>query len=569
MGKVVNTEAYLEPLKYYEHSLKEEHAENVSNYIDELAKESGVNIDENAETCKKVYQEENKLKHVSSLLGRAKAGFVIFLILFILSLVGAVICFFLASSNPSSVGMFIGIGIGALALAGLSFYLFFFLFRKKKKALAEEKAKLEAKVNELKQEAWNQMAPLNAKFNSLMAPRLFTKSAPLIEFDDMLSSQVEERIVNQFEDKLDDSIDRSTMVVQSGHINTNPFILRQVLKMHMEDYTYTGTLVITYTKTVSDGNGGTTTTTVTQTLVAHVVRPKPYYGIETTLTYYSDFAEKLSFSRTPAGLVGKDKKAIDKIAEKRSKADTKKAEQAVRKGEEYMKFANSKFEVYFNCDNRDDEHGYRSLFTPLAQENLCYNFSKVDDIYYTKKKCANIIYSNHDKDKDYSGDPSNYYHFDFEVIKKNFINYNTTFFDGIYMDFVPLLSIPAFHENASAPYKATTKEPLSLYEAEAMVNKFDPNLFKAPNCDTDVILKVAPTGKNIMVTAHGFHADPRVETVPVIGGDGRTHLVPVHYYEYLRVQNTQLVNASEGEAKVLDKDSGSVINYKLFNAKVN
>ena len=569
MGDIVKTEAYLEPLKYYESSLKDEHLENVTNFFDDLAKESRVDIDANKETCTKYYQEDKKLQQVNKLLARAKAGFVIFLILFIASIIGAIICFYMAAQSAGQLGMFLGIGFGCVALAILSFFLFFFVFRKKKKELASQKEALEQKVAQLKAEAWAQMMALNNSFNSLMAPRLFTKSAPLIKFDDVLSSQVEERIVNQFKCKLDDSIDHSTLVVQSGSINTNPFILRQVHKMTMGTYTYTGTLVISYTRTVSDGNGGTRTVTVTQTLTAHVTKPKPYYGVETTLTFYSDFADKLSFSRSPAGLVGKDKKAIDKAALKQSKEDTKKAEKAVRKGEEFTKFANSKFEAFMNLDTRDDEHGYRTLFTPLAQENYCYNFSKVDDIYYTKKKCANIIYSEHDQNKDYSGDARNYFHFDFEVIKKKFIDYNMMFFDGIYMDLVPIISIPAYHEIPSSSYRALTREPLSVYEAEALVNKFDPSVFKPADCDTNVILKVTPYGSNITVTAYGFHAEPRVEIVPVMGGDGHTHPVPVHYFEYIRVDETKSVSAFSSESKILDKDSDSVINYKLFSATLN
>ena len=37
------------------------------------------------------------------------------------------------------------------------------------------------------------------------------------------------------------------------------------------------------------------------------------------------------------------------------------------------------------------------------------------------------------------------------------------------------------------------------------------------------------------MTANSYYTVPRTDFVPVFGGDGRTHLVPVHWLEYIPV----------------------------------
>lgn len=564
---MIRTDEYLEPLKYYESSLKNIHHDNVEEYFNELTQQSGVDVDANQVTCNKLYKERENLKKVQ----KKMTGIIVlevFLIIFAIIGIGAGV--FLIIQNQSNPGLFIPLGIGAIILGIGLFLLVILVLRKKRKSAKQEIERLEETCRQLEQEAWAQMAPLNNSFNELMAPHLFTKSAPLIQIDDNLTSLTEERIAEQFECPLDRDTTRSALVVQSGNVNTNPFIFKQVLTMKMLPEVYTGTLVITYTRTVSDGNGGTRTVTEHQTLVAHVTRPKPHYAVETSLNFYTDVASRLSFSRTPAGLEGKSDKEIERIANRKDKEETKKADKALKEGKNYTKFANSKFESYLNAEGRDHEIDYRTMFTPLAQTNYMYNFSKKDDIYYTKIKCQNIIQSNHDIDKDYSGSPLNYYSYDYEVIKKKFMDYNENFFEGLYMDFVPLLSIPVFHETQSEPYipNPSRVDRLSMYEGEVMANRFDPKLFKPVGCDTDVILKVETTPTSLNVSSYGYHADPRTEMVPVMGNDGRSHLVPVNYYEYLPVEMLKFVKVFNNDGNTLDNNNDNGINYKKYKVEI-
>ena len=559
------TDQFLEPLKYYEHGLKDLHRQNVEEFFEGLTKDSKVDTGENKVTCTKYYQEKAKLDKKRKSLTAVKVGIVFMVIILIVGFVLGVILLVGGINNVN--GVLIGVGIGLIAVGITALVLLLTVFRKNKKNLEAIVKKLEETVRKLQDEAYTQMAPLNALFNPKMSPQLMEKSAPLIDFDDYLSSKTEERIVEQFGDSLDTSNNRSTLVVQSGNVNTNPFLLRQVYVMEMRPETYTGHLVITYTRVVSDGKGGSRTITVTQTLTASIQRPKPHYGVETSLTYYSDAADSLSFYRKPAGLAGKSEKQIQKAVEKEDKENSKKAAKAMKKGETYAKFANSKFEAFINSEGRDNEMEYRLLFTPLAQNNFVYSFSKHDDIYFTKNKCINIISSSHDVGMDYSGDASNYVNFDYEVIRKNFINYNMSFFEGLYYDFIPLLNIPLYQQHKSAKFTSSKEEdPISYYESEVLVNKFDPNDFRPENCDTNIILKTALKGRTLYVTAHGFHADPRTELVPVMGGDGFMHPVPVPYYEYIPVSGVNTVNLINKTDEKVDNNNDSVINYRRFIA---
>ncbi|MCR4880173.1 MAG: hypothetical protein K5906_04385 [Bacilli bacterium] len=563
---MTNNELYLEPLKYYENGLKDTHRQNVEEYFEKLTQDSGVDIGENKATCTKYYCENKVLDKLKSSLGWAKfwAGFMIFLIVLCFALG---IIFIISSANNSN-WVLLGIGIGLIPLGVLFLVLRLTTFKKKKNNLQEIVDKKQKEVDQIQREAFNQMYPLIASFKPYMAPRLMEKTAPLINFEEHLSSKTLDRIVHQFKDKIDDDIDHSTLVVQSGHINTNPFLLRQKLVMEMVPHIYTGTLLITYTRTVSDGKGGTRTITVTQTLTASISRPLPTYNVHTTLNYYNDASSKLSFYRTPAGLVGKNEKQIERATKKEDKENTKKAENAVKKGQNYTKFANSKFEAFINSEDRDNELEYRLLFTPLAQNNFVYTLSKVDDFYVNKNKCIYSVSTTHDAGMDYSGDTSNFTSFDYEVIKNNFISYNMNFFHNLYFDFLPILSIPLYIDHQSQTYIDNKKEDvISYYEAEVLINKFDPECFKPKNCDTDVILKPVVSGNNIMVTSYGFHADPRTEFVPVLGGDGFMHPVPVPYYEYLPLKGVYNINVMKNSA-TLDNNDDSVINYKEYSAKL-
>ena len=117
---------------------------------------------------------------------------------------------------------------------------------------------------------------------------------------------------------------------------------------------------------------------------------------------------------------------------------------------------------------------------------------------------------------------------------------NEVYMKGIFYDLAPLLSIPLYQQMRDYDYKYTGNCPSyhTPYEAETLANFMKPDYFKPDDCDTSLILKasfITKLGKGVdlfNITAHGFTKIPQVAIIPKLGGDGRMHQVPVHYFIY-------------------------------------
>ena len=515
MHPEVDTTLYLEPIKYYNYTLKDLHLNNIEAFLEGSVKDSNFSIEQNKETVEAYKKQLQKSEELAKKIGK-KRRFSTFLLIF-----GILLC---------------------LVIIGI-----FLLIHRKKvkneiKELEAQKAKIDKEKDRLLAEATAQTEPLLARLGDETAIQLAEKTAPILDFDERCEPERVQQLVEQFGLKEDEVDNHSTLVVQSGDLHGNPFILTQTYVMELLPKVYTGTLVITWT-TVVHTKEGTRTVTHTQTLTAHVTKPCPEYSVQTQLMLASDAAPKLSFKREPAGLAGKSEKDVNKFVAKFEKQDEKAAQKAVKKGESYTKMTNSKFEAYLNSSDRNNEIEYRLLFTPLAQNNICYMFSQDkpfgDDITYFKRGCINTLFSAHSRRMDYSGGSYNYQSYDYEVIKQKFTDYNTSFFEGLYYDFAFFLSIPMFQQHIPMTFIPShpTERNVSSYETECLINKLEAKQFAHKDTDTDIILttEVLHKGKDyddFNIVAHSFKAVPKTDFVPVVGGDGRTHAVPVHYYIY-------------------------------------
>jgi len=519
MNNNIDTTPYLEPIKYYNYFLKDKHQENIEACLNEYVEKSGFNIDENKATVEAYNKASQKYDEISKKLSK-KRGFSTFLLI-----VGIILC---------------------VIIVGI-----FMLIHRSKKVkpeiaeLEQQLAKAEKEKNDLLNEAKTQTGKLLGALHDEVSIQLAEKTAPILDFDERCEPERVERMVNQFGFTEDEYDNHSTLVVQSGELNGNPFILAQTYVMNMVPKVYTGTLLISWTSVVHTKEG-TRTVHHTQTLTATVTKDHPVYTVQTQLILASDAAPKLSFKRTPAGLAGKSEKDVEKYVKKVEREDQKKAEKAIKKGTSFTKMTNSTFEAYLNATDRTNEVEYRLLFTPLAQKNICYLFSQAepygDDITFYKKGCINGLFSGHSKDMDYSGGTYNYDSYDYEVIKKKFTDYNTSFFQGLYYDFALFLSIPMFQQYTPHSYiaKPTTRN-VSSYESECLINKLDVKMFAPKEANTDVIVttKVVNKGKgydDIKVVGHSFKEISKVDYVPTLGGDGRMHAVPVPYFIYEPVE---------------------------------
>ena len=508
-----------EPVKVYQ-QVKEMCHQNAVDYFDELIKKSNTNLEANKSTCDEYYQKLKDIE-VSKKNSSKKGKFRTFLKVLM------VICFITIVLIP----------VGILIRNHIK--------NKLDKEIAdvnEETNKLIKSADELKAEAEKQAALYNNMLDWNTPATLLTKTIPLIQTDRYFNNERLYYLKEKYGYSEHDDDDVSTVFVQSGSILGNPFVIEQNNVQEMAPFTYTGTLVIHYTTYHRDSNGHSYPVHHTQTLVAHVTKPKPSYYLDTWLVYGNKAAPKLTFSRTPSGVGNLDDKKLAKFTHKFEK----KLNKVSKKDMSFTKLANTKFESLFNALDRDNEVEFRLLFTPLAQNNMVdlirMKAPYGDDFTFYKQKELNYIKTNHAQGFDYSGDPSKFMDFDLARSKENLINYCDAYFESFYFDLAPLLCIPLYQNYKAQEYiyKDNHKARLTSLELESLINHSHYEGLLHKDTATDAIYKTEFIKRDgdsdlMNIIAYTFKAIPKVEMVPTIGGDGRTHLVPVHWYEYVKV----------------------------------
>ena len=156
----------------------------------------------------------------------------------------------------------------------------------------------------------------------------------------------------------------------------------------------------------------------------------------------------------------------------------------------------------------------------------------------------NYIKSAHQQNSDsLDKNPYTLMHFDYKVSRKMFVDYCDKYLKDVYFDLAPLISIPLYQQHKTIEYIYENKfnHNVTQAEAEAAANSHNVRLFEHPETrSAGVILKSRCTSKIgdadiCEITAHSFKGIDRVEYVPVHGGDGHMHDVPVHWIEYVPV----------------------------------
>ena len=544
-------EALLEPIKYYNYELKYKHDDKVESFIDQLTQTSQINVEENRQTCREYYSILDRMKAFQKKLDGSKGlrGFLIFLtiLFFIAGTILGIVGIYLRGQQ---LAIFLPIGITLILLGVGAIILNSIVISKRISSYSQIVNKLRKESDEKKALAQSQVQALNASFDWGIPAKLVSESTEIIKMDQNVSVERINHIVENYGWIASNPDNVSAVFIQSGTIIGNPFLYERDYVQTMIDKVYTGTLVITWTTTSTDSKGHVQVHTHTQTLVANITRPAPNYYLDTALIYANEAAPKLSFSRNASNANSMSEKAIEKGSEDFGKKLQKKQEKDINKS--FTPLGNNKFEFLFNALNRDNEVEFRLLFTPLAQKNMIAAITSKepfgDDFKFVKKHMINVIHSSHAQRLDFDGNPYHFYGFDYDAIRRKFIEYNQDYFKGIYYDFVPLLSIPLYQQHrdydqiTNPKYKGT----VSLYEAEILSNFMDPEIFKPEECDTNLVLKAELNSHhgqvNIFdITAHGFKAIPKLEVVPKLGGDGRVHGVPVHYFEYEPVEKLSQV----------------------------
>lgn len=540
----MNANDLLEPELLYKNQLKEQFHQNAEKFFDELKNASGVDAGANKVTCDKYYKVQNELASLRKQRSKKAflRGFLIFLgVLFALGGIVMFILPFVANSLSDMLGLFIGLGVGALVLGILGIVLPIVLITPKIKELDEAINKQEEIANKLKQEAYAQMAPLNASYDFGMAAKLVTITCPLIQMDKNFNPTRFYQLNQKYGFTDDLNENESCVFVQSGTILGNPFLLQRDFVTHMGTETYTGSITIHWTTTYTDDKG-THTQHHTQVLTASLTKPKPFYHHNTCLIYGNDAASRLSFSRDASKANSMNDKDFEKLARNFEKELSKIQQKNIASG--FTALGNAEFEALFHALDRDNEVEFRLLFTPLAQKSMLQIIkSKTpygDDFSFRKKKCLNYIWSAHSQGFDYEGDPRKFIHFDLEAAKKIFVNYMDDYFCHFYHDLAPILAIPLYQQHKSQEYiyDGILPRNVTSFEAEAMANKFDKRQFEPTQNKTDIIIKSrlirrGQGGDVYMMKAYGYDKIERLTLVPKMGGDGLMHDVPVTWYEYI------------------------------------
>lgn len=501
-------ELLLDPLKDYEKTYRHKHAEICETYFQQLVERSQVNVEENRRTVTEHASCAVEKDMLSSKLNWLR----FFRVLMCISLV--LIPLVILKMTPA--------------------------IRK----LRAEVQSLEERERALYQKAAEQMLPLNSLFSHEDALRIMEETLPFMDFAPCFSIEQEEDMKQNYDFGGEDDEEESTVDLLAGRYNGNPFLFESRLTHTMGTEIYHGYRTIYWTETYRDSNGRTATRTRSQTLHATVTMPKPYYHTKVLLHYGAQGAPDLCFSRDAGHLDQKSEKEIDKLVKKGEKKLKKLSDKALKNNEDFVSMSNTDFEVLFDALDRTDEVQFRSLFTPLAQTNLVSLIRSQegfgDDFHFVKRRRSNRILTEHSQGRPLYLYPQEYQSHSFDGIKEQFLTKNAAHFKAVYFDFAPLWAIPAYQERPVHSLK-----PLPNYaarysqrECEALANGAELAHVAHPDSKTRAILKSAfVSSRNgvdkTVITAYSYDIAKRVTLVPVLGGDGRLHNVPVDWDEYL------------------------------------
>ena len=540
------TELFIEPLKYYNQEGKQTHQQNCEEHFQTLLEKSGVDADENRKTVQEYNAELEIIKNLSKILSKFKFLRVLLIIAIIIGSIFALASVGLFSSETGKAILFLLLGIGLIV--GSSILLAQKIAPKIKDVDAQKSQHTET-AEQLLATAWKQVAPLNALFTDSDSIRLIEKTIPEFSFDDKFTKQREHFFIHQY-DFLDLQNEECSMVdTLSGTFAGNPFLFGRRRVHSLGTANYTGHLTITWTETYTDSQGNRRRIQRTQVLTATVTKPKPYYHYNTFLAYGCQAAPDLTFSRTCQHAERWDEKKLERKIKRGEGKLQRKAEKAMRKGGNFQEMANSEFDVLFGASDRDHEVQFRLMYTPLAQQNTVAlitdkeNFG--DDFRFSKYRRFNVITSDHAQNWNMNTSASNYHSYDIDQIKSKFIDFNHNFFKSIFFDFAPMFSVPAYLEEPCASMEDIEEYPqnYTYYEHEVMANSFGYHNFAHEDSHTEAILKTHAlekdeTSDTVEVTAYSYTTCERVDFVPVLGGDGRIHSVPVPWTEYIPVSKT-------------------------------
>ena len=541
-----------EPLSRYRDEFKEKFARIAQEKFAELTRISGVDVQANAvlvSAIKKLQADREKLQNTRTLWALLTT------VLILLAIASGVILF-LHFSGETEIPEYLSIAsVFVIVLAPLICFLKTIpAYRELDKQIANLTRLIDSKIAE----AWAQMAPLNALFDWSITSELIEKTVPRLQFDRYFTESRLNDLRKNFgwDDSLTD--ERSVIHSHSGVINGNPFVFAELRRQDWIDKTYTGYLEISWVETVRDSDGKYRRVRRHETLTATVSKPAPFYCNEKVLIFGNEAAPDLTFSRRPSDLSGAEDGIWTGIKRSYRMNQLEKFARNLDDDSDFTMMSNREFELLFHAKDRSDEIAFRLLFTALAQQEMVnlLNDKYVgfgDDFSFIKDKKINLIIAKHLNDISFDHNPEQFKNYDYQAIKKYFLQYNKAFFKAAYFALAPLLIIPLYQQTRTRSniYGEEEDDRSAFWEHEALANFYGDDHFEHPDCITQNILKTrrlrtnADGSSTIRVTAHGFRGENRVDMVPAYGGDGRWHNVPVEWVEYFPIKNSRNMKIRE------------------------
>lgn len=544
----------LEPAKYYKERLKTQFTENADAFFEKLVSESGVDVDANKRVSEKYRKTQKEADTLNKRIGARKGWRIFLIILSVIAVIAGILMIKYGVESDITALIITGVAAIVAGVAGIILTLVF--MNKAIKKLTKERDVIQSRANAFLKEAKDLISPLISLFDSDMTRKLIIKAVPMLKIDRNFDMRRYDYMSARYGFIENEDETESTLNLLSGEILGNPFVFERRLKMRMGTKQYTGTRVITYTVRTVDSNGKSTTRTVTQTLVAHVVKPMPYYSATTYMIYGNEAAPNLSFSRTPNHAERMSESELSRFVKKKLKKVRKQEEKNALGGGAFTAMGDEKFEALFGATDRDNEIEFRLLFTALAQKNMITllrdseNYG--DDFYFKKRKCLNILRAEHSENWDMSTSPDKYASYDVELCKQLFIKFNADYFRSLYFDFAPVLSIPLYQQQRPKEFIYGESYPrnITCYESEVLANAIGARLFSHPATNSGIILKtelMTKVGKSdkLSVKAFSYRTERRCDTVMVLGGDGLMHGVPVFWDEYIPVERLSVMDMKE------------------------
>ncbi len=544
-----------DPIEDYTNYFREHHQRTLSEYFEQLVRDSNIDEQQNIQTVAELRVLEQQ--HTEGSSSRNRWRFL------------------------RVVSILVAIGLVVLAVIQKGFYFLgiapalgsvYFVTQKINKEISQlndNLKELEQQVKKKSDEAWMQMAPLNALHTWDAAPKLFQRTCPQVQFDRYLTAQRLNDLQDTYGLAPEFNNGRSLFATLSGTNNQNPFIFARYKHHWMGTRTYTGSIVIYWTEQQRNSEGNWVTVQRSQTLTASSVHDFPEYRMQTSLLYGHEAAPDLSFSRTPSKLSGREDGTMTNWRKEHAiKKVEKQARKDVKRGDGQLTLmANREFEALFNATDRDHEVQFRLLFTALAQQDMVkfLNDRSVgygDDFFFAKYGKLNVVEPSHLSQLRFDGDPRLFQSLELAQARKFFNDFHQEYFKALYFAFAPIWTIPLYRDKRSLPDASLSNgnQVSSFWEHEVMTNYIGEATFQHPESVTQNILRtnaaVNPDGSlNVTVYAYGYSGIPRVDIYPVLGEDGNFHNVPVHWTEYIPVERQSTVLISSVQDHSLESDS--------------